>query len=360
MNVVNVRLLSGASEHTVVSGQGYFPVIAATETDDLLVVLRGGAAHIGLGGRLDAVRSTDGGVTWSEPTKIADSERDDRNPALGFNADGVAILGYHWQGSYDEEGKWAPGKGPTDTRVVRSADGGVTWSEDLKLNWLPLNGTSPFGKIRRNSEGTLYMHVYGGSHPLGTRGDTPKVGPATCPTYLLRSNDGGDTWTDPLTVAVGLNEADLLIINDNDWLFAARSEERDEQAIYTLRSIDRGQTWSEPVRVTEGKEHPPDLTLLSNGAVLLTYGRRNPTFGVEGKISLDRGRTWSDTKIILASDLPGTDIGYPSTVRLSNGYLVTVYYRAGTVETPNDSYAAQDVSCIAVRYPEAELLSAVS
>ena len=86
---------------------------------------------------------------------------------MGFNADGIAILGYHWQGSYDDEGAWAPGKGPTDTRVLRSTDGGTSWGEDLKLNWLPLNGTSPFGKIRRDSEETLYMPVYGGSHPLG-------------------------------------------------------------------------------------------------------------------------------------------------------------------------------------------------
>ena len=360
MNEVDVRLLSGSSAHTVVSGQGYFPVIAATETDDLLVVLRGGAAHLGLGGRLDAVRSADGGITWTDPVTIADSERDDRNPALGFNADGVAILGYHWQGSYDDDGQWAPKEGPTDTRVVRSADGGVSWSEDLKLNWLPLNGTSPFGKIRRDNEGTLYMPVYGGSHPLGAHGDTARVGPATCPTYLLRSNDGGDTWSDPITVAVGLNEADLLMISDNDWLFAARSEEREEQAIYTMRSTDRGRSWSEPVRVTDAREHPPDLTLLSNGAVLLTYGKRHAPHGVQGKVSRDRGHTWTDTTVVLATDLPGTDIGYPSTVRLSDGTLVTVYYQAGTSEQPSDAYEGRNVSCLAVRYSESELLSAVN
>jgi len=249
---------------------------------------------------------------------------------VGFSADGTAILGYHWQGSYDEDGQWEAKRGPTDTRVVRSADGGTTWSEDLKLNWLPLNGTSPFGKIRRDPEGTLYMPVYGGAHPLGARSDTRRVGPATCPTYLLRSNDGGDTWRDPLTVAVGLNEADLLMISESDWLFAGRSEEKDEQAIYTLRSTDRGHTWSAPTRVTDVKEHPPDLTLLANGAVLLTYGRRHPSFGVEGRISLDRGHTWLDNRILFATDLPGTDIGYPSTARLSDGQLVTVYYRAGT------------------------------
>jgi hypothetical protein len=32
------------------------------------------------------------------------------------------------------------------------------------------------------------------------------------------------------------------MIDENDWLFDARSEDRDEQAIYTLRSTDRGQS----------------------------------------------------------------------------------------------------------------------
>jgi hypothetical protein len=100
--------------------------------------------------------------------------------------------------------------------------------------------------------------------------------------------------------------------------------------------------------------------MLSNGAVLLTYGRRHPSYGVEGRISLDRGHTWLDNVIILASDLPGTDIGYPSTARLSNGNLITVYYRAGTVETPNDGDRAHDVSCVAVCYSETELIDAVS
>lgn len=360
MNEVDVRRLPGASEHTVVSGQGYFPVIAVDETDNLLVVLRGGAGHLGLGGRLDAVRSNDGGRTWTAPTTIVDTDRDDRNPALGYNADGIAVLAYHWQGSYDEDGQWEAGRGPTDTRVIRSADGGVSWGEDLKLNWLPLNGTSPFGKIRRDGEGTLYLPVYGGSHPLGAGPGTPRVEPATCPTYLLRSNDGGDTWADPLTIAVGLNEADVLVADDADWIFAARSEALDEQAIYTVRSADRGHTWSEPVRVTEAKEHPPDLTRLSDGSILLVYGRRHPPFGVEARVSRDDARTWSDSRIILATDLPGTDIGYPSTARLSDGTLVTCYYRAGTDETPNDAYNALDVSCVAVRYSESELLAVLS
>src|SRR5438128_12324665 len=98
--MIDVRKLPGTAESCVTEGQGFFPVIAALGPRELLVVLRGGAGHIGLGGRLDVVRSMDGGQTWGAPLTVADSERDDRNPALGSAADGTLVLAYHWQGSY--------------------------------------------------------------------------------------------------------------------------------------------------------------------------------------------------------------------------------------------------------------------
>jgi len=356
--VIDVANLPGSSTHTVVSGRGYFPVIAHLGGQELLVVLRGGAGHMGLGGRLDAVRSTDGGETWSAPVTVADSERDDRNPALGIARDGTIVIAYHWQGSYGEDGKWSPGGGPVDTRVIRSRDGGRTWEDDRPLGCTALNGASPFGKIRRDEDGVLYMPIYRG------KDDGPWQGTVDCPpggaaTRLLLSRDNGQTWGEALDVARGLNEADLLMLSNEEWLFAGRSEAREEQAVYTCRSTDRGRTWSDLTRVTEAREHPPDLTALGSGGVLLTYGRRHPPFGVEGRYSPDGARSWSPHRLVLATDLPGTDIGYPSTTRLESGNLVTVFYRAGSKAEPNNGYEAIEASCVAVCYSEASLLAAL-
>ena len=353
---LDLRKLPSTTIADVVSEQGYFPVIASPDGTRCVVALRGGAGHIGLGGRLDAVHSPDGGVTWERPTTIVDSERDDRNPALGITADGVLVLAYHWQGSYDEEGKWAPQLHRADTRIVFSRDGGRSWTGDMPLGYPPLNGTSPFGKIRCDEEGTLIMPIYGGSPLPGLTGNV-SVGAATTPTYLLRSTDGGHSWTDPSLVALGLNEADLLFLPDGTWLLAARSE--DEAAIYTCRSVDGGRTWGDLQAVTEAREHPPDLTLLSGGAVLLTFGRRHPPFGVEGLLSSDGGQSWQARRIVLADDLPGTDTGYPSTTRLAEGRLVTVYYSAGTPECPSNAYEAVNAFCRAIAYDEDDLLGAL-
>ncbi len=355
---IDIRTLKSTVETIVVGGHGYFPVIAVTGSNELLVVVRGGAGHMGLGGRLDAVRSTDGGATWTQPAVIADSERDDRNPALGVAPDGTAVLAYHWQGSYDADGLWNPG-GPQDTRVVRSADGGESWTDDRFLSYEPLRGASPFGKIRRSDDGTLFMPIYGGD-----RSNTLKaaftVGPASGLSCLLQTGDQGKTWRDPICVARGLSEADLLILSEDNWLFAARSDKKDEQAIYTCRSSDQGHTWGDLMRVTGPREHPPDLTDLGEGIVLLTYGRRHPPFGVDGRLSRDGGRSWETHRVILATDLPGGDTGYPSTAFLQDGSLITVYYTAGTREKPSNPYEAVNVSCRAVRYSRDELLSAVS
>ena len=316
---------------------------------------------MGLGGRLELARSADRGATWHpDRLTLADSERDDRNPAIGMAPDGHLVLAYHWQGSYDENGAWDRSNPVQDTRLAFSSDRGHTWSDDRLLDFTPLNGESPFGKIRTfdpgGSDEAMLMPIYGGT-PLTDVDTAVSVGPATCPSYLLRSADGGRSWGDPLLVAMGLNEADVLFLPDGDWLFAARSE--DEAALYTCRSSDRGETWGDLRRVTEANEHPPDLTLLSDGHVLLNFGRRHAPFGVEGVISADGGRSWSARRLRYSKTLHGLDIGYPSTARMGDGRLVTVFYSSGSADVPVDTLNAIDVYCDAVCYDEVAILAAV-
>jgi hypothetical protein len=64
---------------------------------------------------------------------------------------------------------------------------------------------------------------------------------------------------------------------------------------------------------------------LSDGRVLLTYGIREKNHqGVGVRISADQGQTWkAPTRL---TNLEGTtDGGYPATVQLSDGSLVTAY-----------------------------------
>ena len=60
-----------------VNGGGYFPVLIRLHDGKLMAVLRGGAPHIGVKGRLDVITSTDDGKTWSAPRTAIDGPEDD-------------------------------------------------------------------------------------------------------------------------------------------------------------------------------------------------------------------------------------------------------------------------------------------
>ena len=351
-DAIDIRTLPGTTTGYVVRGQGFFPVIASLGGDELAVVHRGGDGHVGVGGRLDLSRSIDGGRTWSAPTTIVDSDLDDRNPAFGAAPDGTLWVGYQRRGGYDKDGEMIVDESIVDTWVIHSIDGGRTWTGDQPLNYTRLNGTSPFGKIRTDRNGTMYMPSYAGPLLSDLRGFVA-TGSDHSPSYLLRSYNHGKTWGDPLLVGIGMGEPDVLFLPSGDWLLAARFG-----PLGTCRSSDGGKTWSDFQQVTRSREHPPDLTLLSNGDVLLTFGRRNPPYGIQGMISRDEGRTWEPRRLVFEDELPGRDTGYPSTVRLASGRMATVYYASGTAANPHDMQNAINTYCRIISYDESALLSA--
>ena len=59
----------------------------------------------------------------------------------------------------------------------------------------------------------------------------------------------------------------------------------------------------------------------------MTYGHRRAPFGNQARVSADGGVSWSEA-MILSGDGKGGDLGYPSTVELGDGSLLTVWYEA--------------------------------
>jgi hypothetical protein len=57
----------------------------------------------------------------------------------------------------------------------------------------------------------------------------------------------------------------------------------------------------------------------------MTYGHRRAPLGNQARVSDDHGRTWSEAIIISGDGISG-DLGYPSTVQLDDGSLVSVWY----------------------------------
>ena len=374
--VLDVRALPGASEVIAYKDGGLFPVLALSG-DAVVAVLRGGAGHLGLDGRMEVVRSHDAGHTWSPPAVVADSDFDDRNPAFGVSQAGTLVLSYHRQGNYDEEGNWrrpaAIEERRVEVKVTRSHDGGLTWETPYRLGVDELSAGSPFGKIVALADGTLLMPIYDrpiaallGSHASAVTGD------GDC-SYLVRSHDDGATWGEPSLIAVNKNETALIALPNGDLLAMLRSIRPDE-ALYSSRSSDGGHTWSPPVQVTDPHQHPADLVALANGDILMTYGNRTAPYRIEGKISRDGGRTWLPPLLTFSAPLYGydlpperpTDLGYPSS-EVRRGQGVTMYYYNPAVRKPwqqgnrsvETRYLARDYYAITVTWDEAELIAAV-
>ena len=106
--------------------------------------------------------------------------------------------------------------------------------------------------------------------------------------------------------------------------------------IYQSVSSDKGKTWSspEPILSRLGGS-PPHLMISSDGTVICTYGYREEPYGIKAIFSRDNGKTWENEVDIDVNGVSG-DIGYPSTVELSDGSFITVYYAH---KTKSDSAA---------------------
>ena len=70
---------------------------------------------------------------------------------------------------------------------------------------------------------------------------------------------------------------------------------------------------------------PPHLLRLQDDRLLMTYGYRIPPEGNRVCISENHGRDWSKP-FDLQHDATSRDLGYPSSVQLDDGSLLTVWY----------------------------------
>ena len=151
--------LRKAERIVAAKGEGYFPVMIKLHDGTLIAAIRGGTPHMGIGGRLDIIRSADGGRTWSPPTVAVDSPWDDRNPGFGQMPDGTLVLAYCELHGYRPDGTFDLAASQFLPFLITSGDDGKTWSKK-RLCVRPWPGVSPFGKIIVCKDGTALLSLY--------------------------------------------------------------------------------------------------------------------------------------------------------------------------------------------------------
>ena len=91
-------------------------------------------------------------------------------------------------------------------------------------------------------------------------------------------------------------------------------------------SKDGGKTWTVPHSIGVWGL-PSHLLRLRDGRLLMTYGHRREPFGNQARVSDDGGHSWSEPMPLSVDGTTG-DLGYPSTVEVGDGTLLTVWYES--------------------------------
>jgi hypothetical protein len=122
-----------------------------------------------------------------------------------------------------------------------------------------------------------------------------------------------------------------------------RTQNADESifTLYQTVSLDNGVTWSKPhqiIRYDSGA--PAHIFLHSSGTLITAFSHRKRPYGIWAVFSTDGGETWSDESII-HTGYDTDDLGYPSTIELDNGELLTAFYTRKSDADCDPAYIAQ-------------------
>lgn len=320
-----------------------WPTLIRRTSGELLLTFSGGReSHVCPFGRLEMMRSKDGGQTWGWPQVLYDGPIDDRDAGICETQAGTLLATTFTSLAYEDLLKKSEGKKPGEagaftevqTRewlaahnrlskeerarelgcwMIRSSDGGATWSARYRV---PVD--SPHGPTPLKNGRVLYCGVALWDQPR-------RVG-------VCESIDDGVTWNWLADIPVrpgddSRNYHELHAVEAvNGRIVCQIRNHNSANAQETLQceSVDGGRTWSVP-RAIGVWGLPSHLLRLTDGRLLMSYGHRRAPLGNMCRLSSDHGQSWSEPMLISGDGSSG-DLGYPSTVQVDNNTFVTVWY----------------------------------
>ena len=337
------------------SKHNYFgwPSVARLQSGRLAVVCSGyRCGHVCPFGKTVMAVSEDEGEHWTGAWPVIDTPLDDRDGGIAvFGENGVIVTSFN--NTLQAQRNWNPVNAELDAPHFRrnsyyhaylrtvtaeeearylgatfklSHDGGRTFGP---LKKSPV--TSPHGPLAL-ADGTLLWvgRLFSPDDSfhetdrvlacrIGPEGETERIG-AIPPVYR-----GGSI--------VELCEPHAVQLPSGRLVCHLRSEGAVPFTLFQSVSDDNGKTWTAPEQLLP--EHggaPAHLLLHSSGLLLSVYGYREPPYGVRVIASADGGGTWSDPET-LYTGVHG-DLGYPCSVELPDGSLLTVFYARDVPEGP--------------------------
>ena len=273
------------------------------------------------GGRAHLMVSDDQGKTWSGPETLVDTECDDRHPCLLELDDGTLLCTlFTARMRHPSERSACQGSPRKNSMYVLyakymlSSDGGKSWTEPMVADDVddPVQGcTSPAIQL---SDGSVLWLIPGRHDPAAP--DRPGTG-------VYRSSDRGKTF-----------ERISFISTDHDLHEPTVAELPDGRLVTLARrqgdicfSDDGGRTWSEPV--TFGTEmFDPKLLMLPNDVLACFHGSYQ-ALGLRVILSKDGGMTWHGPDDCYGYAVDPKVYGYSGATLLPDGTVYVVYNHTG-------------------------------
>ncbi len=338
------------------SSHNYFawPTVARLQNGKIAVVASGfRLKHVCPFGKAVIAYSENEGETYTAPAPVIDTPLDDRDAGiLAFGDSSVLVTSFNNTVEFQrsQAKTYSSDQAEIDYRNAYldtvpecaeeqylgavfklSNDCGVTFG---KLHKSPV--TSPHGPLKTRDGriiwvGTRFADSNRGveAHEIKPDGSMEFIGAIpnsvfdektvySCEPYAIELNDG----TLLCQIRVGRYGNDMVLTTS--------------QSV----STDGGKTWSEPeLLLSKNGGATAHIIEHSSGVLISCYEkRRDPDdesspYGIKVMLSYDNGKTW-DTDNWLYETKVSTDLGYPATVELDDGSLLTVFYAHETADSP--------------------------
>ncbi len=320
-----------------------WPSVARLHDGRLAMVASGfRKRHICPFGKAVICYSDDEGKSWTRPAVVIDTPLDDRDAGIvPFGEKSVMVTSFNntkkqqmvWNESTRDpyvaayldtvHGEEAEEKFLGSTFVI-SEDDGKTFGDVMRI---PV--TAPHGPVPMPDGSILYVGRTFSKDNSIQKDDCVQA-------YRLMPDGSYEKLGRIENIANNLLscEPHTVLLPSGKLVVHIRVHNRETFTIYQSESYDGGKTFTKPHALLEKKGGAPaHLRLLENGTLISVYGHREAPYGIRMMYSKDEGETWSTDHVIWADGV-SHDLGYPASVQLKNGDILTVFYAKESIDEP--------------------------